>query len=166
MGYKKKCVFLAVLLFVSLFGYTQLGLFFFWMGSDSSYFFQSPIWITLFLDFSIGCSLFVLSYTKRKFVLPVLLIIWVLNGRIVAYHSLFDDCPLYVGWFFFRTEKIPLCDYAEDIELIEKETKITGVKYLGITVQNHNINSKFIYTGPFIYNDVDNTFKKLFGRSK
>lgn len=94
-----------------------------------------------------------LKYRKsRYFIISLLvLIIWFQSGRTIA--SNFQNGKIITGWFFFKTDKIEICQENQDCEkIIYNQFVIEKMLLWRIKIKSSN-KENIIFIGPFIWKD-------------
>ncbi|THU30781.1 hypothetical protein FAM09_29720 [Niastella caeni] len=113
--------------------------------------------------FCIG-YLFVTVLVFRKFsalkvlTLLLVLILWLLCGRVVAFKA-FPDGRVITGWYYIETNKFNLCENDVDCEgIISKETTISKLPLWRIRI-NSKYTKKIIFVGPFTSHNCYKVFE-------
>jgi hypothetical protein len=94
-----------------------------------------------------------LKYRKSKYVVISILvfILWSQSGRTIAFNS--QNGQIITGWFFFRADKIEICQKNQDCESI-LYNQVTFEKMFLWRVKIKNSNKEnIIFVGPFIWKD-------------
>jgi hypothetical protein len=108
--------------------------------------------------------LFVTVLVFRKFSTPkiltllIMLLLWLLSGRVVAFKA-FPDGRIITGWYYIETNKFNLCENDIDCEgIISKETTISKLPLWRISI-NSKYTNNIIFVGPFTWDSCYKVFE-------
>jgi len=94
-----------------------------------------------------------LKYRKSKYVVISILvfILWLQSGRTIAFNS--QNGQIITGWFFFRADKIEICQENQDCEnILYNQVTFEKMFLWRMKIKNSN-KENIIFVGPFIWND-------------
>lgn len=101
--------------------------------------------------------------TRKVLMLLVVLILWLLSGRVVAFKA-FPDGRIISGWYYIETNKFNLCENDVDCEtIISKESTISKLPLWRIRI-NNKYNNTVIFVGPFTWYSCYKVFENNIGK--
>lgn len=96
--------------------------------------------------------------TSKVLMLLLMLILWLLSGRVVAFKA-FPDGRIITGWYYIETNKFNLCENDVDCEgVISNETTISKLPLWRISL-NSKYTKKIIFVGPFTWHSCNKIFE-------
>lgn len=100
---------------------------------------------------------------RRLFILLLVLLFWLMSGRVVAFKS-FPDGRVITGWYYVEANSFKLCKEDIDCEsMLFKETKVTRLPFWCISIDN-SLTNKIIFIGPFTWNSSAKVFEDHIGK--
>ena len=101
--------------------------------------------------------------TWKLFALLLVLILWLLSGRVVAFKA-FPDGRVITGWYYIETNSFKLCEENDDCEsVLFKETKVKELPLWCISI-NNKLTNKVVFIGPFTWNSCYKAFENHIGK--
>lgn len=101
--------------------------------------------------------------TRNLLVLSLVLVLWLLSGRVAAVKA-FPDGRVITGWYYIETNSFKLCKENEDCEsVLFKETKVKLLPLWCISINNKDTN-RVIFIGPFTWNSCIKIFEEHIGK--
>lgn len=101
--------------------------------------------------------------TRKILILSVVLLLWLLSGRVVAFKA-FPDGRIITGWYYIETNRFNLCKNDVDCEtIVSKESTITKLALWRVSI-NSKYTNKIIFVGPFTWHSCYKTLGNQIGK--